>query len=137
LIRRPVQQQLRFLLDAGVPDGVGAAIEQAGHEAIYHRDVLLDGSPDHVVCEAALKNQAILVAVDVDMKRLARQYGRPLASDRFKHLSYVGVGGNLTQAAHRLRHAMSLVEHEWEVSVQKAARRLWVEIGPNYIRTNR
>jgi hypothetical protein len=32
---------------------------------------------------------------------------------------------------------MTLIEHEWDVSEEKVARRLWVDVGPHHIRTNR
>jgi predicted nuclease of predicted toxin-antitoxin system len=63
------------LLDEGAPDSVGRVFAQRGHTVIYHREVLPQGAPDEVVCAAALTNDAILIAVDGDMKRLAKRYG--------------------------------------------------------------
>jgi hypothetical protein len=34
-------------------------------------------------------------------------------------------------------HAMSFVEHEWKISDAKAARRLYIEIGKHFLKTNR
>jgi hypothetical protein len=36
-------------------------------------------------------------------------------------------------AAKRLEQAMSLIEHEWQFSSEKASRRLWVEIGAHHL----
>jgi hypothetical protein len=32
---------------------------------------------------------------------------------------------------------MSFIEHEWAITRQKAARRLWIDIGTHYLRTYR
>lgn len=127
---------LRTLLDAGVPDSVGHVFSSHGHIVIHYRDVLIDGAKDEVVCATALENSAILVAVDGDMKRLPKRYGAPQA-ERFNGLSIIRLCCNETLASKRLDQAMSLIEHEWQYREAKAARRLWVEIGPHSIRTHR
>ena len=38
---------------------------------------------------------------------------------------------------HGVEQAMSLIEHEWAISQEKAARRMWIDIGPHYLRSNR
>jgi hypothetical protein len=73
-----------------------------------------------------LANNAILVAVDKDMKQLTKRFNRD--HPRFKKLSMIQIGCNGTMAAKRLEQAMSLIQHEWAVSQQKAAARLWFEI---------
>jgi predicted nuclease of predicted toxin-antitoxin system len=62
-------------LDAGVPNSVGRALAETGYEVLFHRDVLPDETPDEVVCVTAVENKAVLVAVDNDMKQLAKQHG--------------------------------------------------------------
>jgi hypothetical protein len=52
-------------------------------------------------------------------------------------LSVIRLCCNETQAAHRVRQAMTLIEHEWRFVRAKTARRLWVDVGPHYMRTNR
>jgi hypothetical protein len=92
---------------------------------------------DDVVATMALKNDAILVAIDPDMKSFPKRFGISHGSPRFATLIIIRICSNETQAAHRVRQAMTLIEHEWSVSQEKAARRLWIEIGPHHIRTNR
>ncbi len=70
-----VKIKLRTFLDAGVPDSVARMLQEYGHFVILHRDALSEGSSDDLVCATALANDAILVAIDADMKRLAKQYG--------------------------------------------------------------
>jgi predicted nuclease of predicted toxin-antitoxin system len=124
-------------LDAGVPDSVAAAFRSGGHYIILHRDVLAEKTADDVVAAAALANDAVLVAVDPDMKQFPKRFGISHGSPRFAELSIIRICCNETLAAKRLAHAMSFIEHEWMVSEEKAARRLWVEIGPHWLRTNR
>lgn len=44
-----------MLLDEGVPDSVGEVCRKRGYTAILHREALLGGVKDEVVCEAALR----------------------------------------------------------------------------------
>lgn len=111
-------------------------LKQSNHRTILHREALPDGTADAVVCSTALANGAILVAIDRDMKQLSKRFGIG-SSDRFARLSLIFLCCNETLAAKRLQQAMSFIEHEWNVSEEKAARRLWVDIGPHFLRTNR
>lgn len=126
---------LVFLLDASSPESVAKIIEKAGHKAIRHNDVLAEGATDVVVCETAMKNNAILVAVDNDMKRLTRRF-KP-ENDRFKKLSVIHLGCNAVMASKRMEQALSLVAHEFDVSCRKASSRVWMEINNHHFTTFR
>ena len=93
------------------------------------------GSPDALVAEIALRNDAILVAVDKDMRQIARKHG--VGSTRFRRLHLLQFRCTEPQAIHRVREAADLIEAEWDVACSKAARRFWVEVGDGYIRTHR
>jgi predicted nuclease of predicted toxin-antitoxin system len=70
---RPV---LRLFLDEGVPDSVGHVFMAEGHEVGFlNKSPAARGSADPVVAMMADINNAILVALDGDMKRLAQGYG--------------------------------------------------------------
>jgi predicted nuclease of predicted toxin-antitoxin system len=96
-----------------VPDSVGEVFKDSEHAVIYHRDVLPDKAPDPVVCATALANNAILVAIDSDMKQFPRRFGISRGSDRFAGLSIIRICCNEVLASKRLAQAMSLIEHEW------------------------
>lgn len=130
-----VRPKLRFFLDEGVADSVGAYLASEGHVVIYLREAINTGSADPLVCIAAEANEAILVAHDSDMKALAQKHG--VGNGRFKRLNLIKLSCPEPRAADRLREAMSLIEHEWIVADGKAARRLFVEIGKEVIRTMR
>lgn len=126
---------MRFFLDASVPDSVGKVLASAGHEVIHHREALEEGAKDPVVCQTALANEAVLVAVDKDMKQLTKRFG--VTDERFKNLSMVFCGCNIPLSASRVEQAISLIEHEWEYSEKKVGRRLLVEITNHQIATYR
>jgi len=48
--------RLKFLTDNCVPDSVGQALQQAGHEVIRLRDILPTNSPDPIVATVAEVN---------------------------------------------------------------------------------
>jgi hypothetical protein len=126
------------LLDEGVPDSVADVLRQWGHVPILHREVLLGGEKDEVVCATALANGAILVAIDADMKRMAKRYGiTPKNEDRFARLSVIRLCCNEVLASKRLDQAMTIVEHEWTYTKEKAARRMWIDVGAHLITTHR
>ena len=129
--------RFQVFLDAGVPDSVGMAFQSRGHAVILHRDVLPEGTPDTQVALSALASAAILVALDRDMRQLAQRYGISQGTDRLARLSLIRLGCNEALAAKRVELAMSLIEHEWAISQEKAARRMWIDIGPHYLRSNR
>ncbi|MER8749279.1 DUF5615 family PIN-like protein [Mesorhizobium sp. M1050] len=128
---------LRTFLDAGVPDSVGRKLEEFGHTVIYHRNALPERTPDDVVCITAMENDAILVAIDGDMKQLAKRYGVTPKGDKFDKLSIIRLCCNEVLAAKRLEQALPLIEVEWEYATVKTARRMWIDIFPHAIQTNR
>lgn len=128
---------LQVFLDAGVPIAVGRAFEASNIPVIYYRDALPEKVSDDVVCATAMSNNAILIAIDADMKRKARPYGIKAKGERFDNLSLIQLCCPEPQAANRLTQCLSLIEHEWKFATAKPARRLWIEITANYVRTNR
>ncbi|MBW7921592.1 MAG: DUF5615 family PIN-like protein [Rubellimicrobium sp.] len=127
--------RLRFLLDEGVPHSVGKVLENAGHEVIYLHEAVARGSSDDLVVAAALENQAILVAVDRDMRSRARQHG--ISNTRYRSLNLLHLGCVETQAANRVEQALQLIESEWMFAGERNARRLFVELHDSRIVTNR
>lgn len=128
------QPRLRVLLDEGVPAAVGLTFIRYGHTLIPFEDAVPRGSRDELVCAAAEANDALLVAFDNDMKQLARRHG--VTPARFKQLSLLKFECEEPKAADRLAQAMSLVEHEWDIS-RRARSRLFVVIGKQVLRTHR
>ncbi|MFD1197525.1 hypothetical protein ACFQ3K_04180 [Brucella gallinifaecis] len=79
-----------------------------------------------------MKNEAVLLAIDRDMKRIA---GRSKTDDRFDKLHLVQFRCTELQAAKRLSQAIGHLESEWEFTTKKLARRLWFEVHTYYFKT--
>ncbi len=126
--------KLRFFLDEGVPNSVGRMLEGFGHTVTYGNKTLTPGTPDLVVCLISMVDEAILVAMDKDMKRIAK--ANRVSTSQFAKLSFVHLDCPEINAAERVRQAMGLLEYEWEQS-ENAVRRLHLVIGASVIRTNR
>jgi len=127
--------QLRLVLDEGVPINVGKTFESRGHEIILFDDIVKRGSDDTLVLRAAEANEAVLVACDGDMKHIAKRHR--FSNERFKLLNLIKISCPEPMAHKRVAFAMSFIEHEWNVSTAKLARRLFVEIGTHFLKSNR
>jgi predicted nuclease of predicted toxin-antitoxin system len=127
--------RLKFLADNCVPDSVGRALTEAGHEVILLRDILPTNSPDPLVASVAELNGAILVSFDKDFKTLAPRIG--IGQQRFRKLSRIAFRCGEPEAAKRLRVALGLIEFEWTAAQTASDKRVIIEIGPTYIRTVR
>jgi predicted nuclease of predicted toxin-antitoxin system len=129
--------KLKFLLDEGAPNAVGKMLEAAGHRVLYVNkgDVVPRSSTDQYVSVAAILNDAILVAVDADMKALAKGHG--IGGGSYKKLNLLKVSCPEPEAAARIKAALSLIEHEWVVNEGALDRRLFIEISMSVIKTNR
>jgi predicted nuclease of predicted toxin-antitoxin system len=126
---------LRLFLDEGVPDSVGHEFMAAGHEVAFLNKTLVRGSSDQLICAIADINNAILVALDGDMKRIAQGYG--VGSGRYLRLGLIKLSCFEPDAAKRVRVAMSLIEHEWMITEGTMGRRIFVDIGDSVIRSHR
>lgn len=132
----PAVATMRFLLDESVPASVGAALRDAGHTIVSWRDSdIQKGVVDPLVCAAAEANDAVRVALDGDMKQLARDRG--VGQSRFRRMSLLHLQCRESQATTRVSGALSLIEHEWRHASQAGGRRLFVVVGQSMIRTNR
>ncbi|MFC6048045.1 DUF5615 family PIN-like protein [Methylobacterium hispanicum] len=130
-----VSDPFRVLLDESVPVSVAALLRRLNYEAILHGDVLFQGADDALVAKTALLNHAILIAIDKDMKRIAGRYG--MADQKFQKLHLIKLGCPEPMAASRIEQALDLILLEWSYCCEKPSRRLYIEIGPHWIRTFR
>ena len=114
---------------------VGQRFYDAGHHVICFNKATVPGSPDQLVCAVSEGNDAILVALDGDMRKIAQRRG--VGQRRFRYLSLIKLSYRETRAAERVREEMSLIEHEWQIASQKSDRSIFIEIGCDVIRTVR
>ena len=128
--------EMRFFADHNVPEGVCKTLESAGYEVIRLRQKTAPDSPDMLVAAVAEANNAILVTMDSDFKKLVSRIG--IGQRRYRKLSLLRFEKcRESEAPSRLEKAMSLVEHEWKVGNASADRRMFVVIGGATIRTHR
>jgi predicted nuclease of predicted toxin-antitoxin system len=92
-------------------------------------------SSDHLVCAIADINDAILVALDGDMKRIAQGHG--VGSGKYLKLGLIKLSCFEPDAAARVQTAMSLIEHEWNAAAGTTGRRIFIEISDRVIRSFR
>jgi hypothetical protein len=128
---------LVVLLDEGAPIQIAEPFRAGGHRVILHGDVLSPSAKDDVVAATAIQNNAVLIAVDRDMRQLAKRWGNAQDGGRYKRLSLIFFGCNPALAAGRAENAMTLIEHEWAFSCEKVARTMRIEIQSHLIKTYR
>ena len=128
-------EPLRFLLDEGVPRAVGRLLSAEGHIVIYLQEAVALGSEDQIVATAAIANDCILIALDGDMRVIAKRNG--VSNSRYKSLSLLKLSCNEVQAANRVKQFLPLIISEWFISEEKRARRLYIDIGDSRVIVHR
>lgn len=63
---------MRFLIDANLPRAVIAALERAGHQVEFARDVGLGAAPDEQIAARARESGAALLTRDMDFADVRR-----------------------------------------------------------------
>ena len=96
------KSKLRFALDEGVPNAVGRILEKSGHKVTYLNkgDVVPRGSKDTLVCAFAIMSDQILVAIDGDMKVIARTHGA--SNSQYTKLNLLKLSCTPPEAASRV-----------------------------------
>jgi len=126
---------LRVFIDQCVPDSAGKAFKECGHEVIYLREKIATNSPDPLVAAVAEANNAILVSLDADFKKIARRHG--VGKREFRKLSLIKLSCRESRCFERIAEAMTLIIHEWNLAQQSQDRRLFIDIMDGVIRTYR
>jgi len=130
--------RMRFFVDQCVPESVAKTLEIHGHEAIRLRERIAPDSPDTLVAAVSEANDAILVTMDGDFRKIASSHG--VGSRRYRRLSLLRFEKcRESRAAVRLEEALSLIRHEWAAGESRGSgeRRMYVVITDSTIRTHR
>jgi predicted nuclease of predicted toxin-antitoxin system len=117
---------MRFFLDHGVPVSVAKTLEEAGHEVIILKSALAPDSEDPVVALAAAENSAILLSFDRDFRAIAGRLG--VSNKRLRKLSRIQMRCKEPEGPKRLKEAMSLIQHEWDLAQTKSDKRIFIEV---------
>lgn len=127
---------MRLFVDHCVPESVPKLLEKRGYDVIRLREKTASDSPDTLVAAVAEANDAVLVTMDGDFKKIAARSG--IGQRRYRKLSLIRFEKcRESVAAARLDAALSLIEHEWNVGGGGRDRRMFVVITAETIRTHR
>lgn len=122
---------MKFMLDENVPAAVSHFLAGQGFEVILSRDAVGEGAADPVVAQAAQVNEAILVSLDRDMRRIQRQLSA--ANEvRFPTLDLIMLACPEPQAVVRLQKFLPIIQAEFDrISADEQVERLRIEVGAN------
>ena len=134
-----MSRRLAVFFDEGTPVPVAEPFVRNDHRVIHFHEALprWEGVKDDIVAAMALRNDAILIAVDPDLRRLVRRFGSSPDNARFKSLNLIWLSCGPVMATKRVEQAMSFIEHEWDFACRKRARRLWIDIGQHRMISHR
>jgi len=96
-------QTLRFLIDHNVPDSVGTALDELGHDVVRLRNVMAVNTSDPVVARAAIEDKRILVGWDRNFNQ------QRFMSPRFEGLGRLAMSGPEMEEARRIHQTNDLI----------------------------
>lgn len=117
---------MKFFLDEGVPRQLGQELRAAGFDVIEFREAALPGAADNLVADIAIANDAILVAIDRDMKEIAKARG--ISNKRYKNLSLLAFRCREPEAIRRLPVVIPFIKLQLDQTSGRPGRRLFIEV---------
>lgn len=117
---------MRFFLDHNVPASVVDVLIASNHEVIVQKDAIAPDAPDPLVALTAAENNAILLTFDKDFRAIAGRLG--VSQKRLRKLCRVQMRCKPSAGARRLKEALSLIQHEWDLAQAQSDKRIFVEI---------
>jgi predicted nuclease of predicted toxin-antitoxin system len=126
---------LRIFVDQCVPQSAGIVFREAGHEVVFLRERIPVDSPDSLVAAVAVSHSAILLSMDADFRKIAGRHG--VSSASLRSLSIIKLSCRESRAGDRIRDCLGLIEYEWTAGQSRRDRRLFMEIGDSFVRSNR
>jgi predicted nuclease of predicted toxin-antitoxin system len=128
---------LLVFLDHCVPDSVADVFRTHGHKVVFLREWLPTDSPDALVAAVSENEGAVLVTVDGDFRRHVAPRIPIGARARFRKLSHIRLECPEPQAANRLKAAMSFIQAELTLALDRSDKRMILSIGINVLRSYR
>lgn len=118
---------MQFLLDENVANSVCEMFREAGHDAIFVRELLPTGAIDPLVAALADAQRSILVSHDRDFRQIA-----PRIPDgqkrRFRNLSQLRLMCPEPRAATRIRSCLPFIELEYRQAEDRDNNRMLIEV---------
>jgi predicted nuclease of predicted toxin-antitoxin system len=103
---------ISFFTDNCVPDSVGSALKDAGHDVTRLRDVMDTDTADPVIAVACAQAGQVLVSHDPDFRRISRDL-RITQRQYRNSLHRIQLRCPEPNGAQRIVAALSLIEFEW------------------------
>jgi hypothetical protein len=128
---------LLVLLDHNVPDSVADVFRKYGRDVVFLREWLPTDSPDQLVAAVCENEGAVLVSLDGDFRRHIAPRIPVGARARFRRLSHIRLECPEPQAAARIEDAMSFIEAERQLALNRPDSRMILGISTNVLRTYR
>jgi predicted nuclease of predicted toxin-antitoxin system len=123
---------MKFFLDEGVPKQIGDELKSNGFYVIPFVEAAVPGTPDNVVADIAIANEAVLVAVDRDMREIAKALG--VSKSRYKRLSLLAFRCREPDAIRRLSVAIPYIQLQLKLTKNNQGRRLFIEVFANSVK---
>lgn len=124
-----------FFTDHNVPESVGKAIKQCGHDLQRLRDCMPKDTDDPVIAIACARGGQVLVSHDNDFKGIAKRL-QITQSAYANRLHRIDLRCFEPDGARRIAEAMTLIEHEW-LAFQSLGLPMVIEIKDTLIRVMR
>lgn len=126
--------RIPFFTDQNVPDSVGNALIDAGHNLTRLRDVMQTNTPDPVIAIACAEGHQVLISHDNDFKQIAKRLS--ITKRQYRNsLHRIQMRCPEPDSATRIIDALSLIESEWGMRMD--GRPMVIEINSVSIKTIR
>ena len=127
-----------FLTDESIPDPFGDLLEDRGYIVHRARDLVMPGTPDAVIARLSDERGSILVINDRHYRGTFSPLTRSRISlTRLRRLHRIGMRGREIHMARRMGELLTAIEFEYARFQERADKRMYLEIGDSYWRSNR
>ena len=128
---------MHLLVDENVPDSVAQFFKERGHTVTLVRDILPRGTPDQIVALVGDELRAVIVTWNhKDFKRLASRIPEK-GRQQFRNLGRITFRCSEAHGRQRLEALIEWVEFEYGQAQKTPDKRMMLEIGESYYRSNR
>jgi predicted nuclease of predicted toxin-antitoxin system len=128
---------MRLLIDENAPDSVSEFFRERGHEVVLVREILPRGTADQIVALVGDEMSAVVVTWNhKDFKRLVSRIPEG-GRQRFRNLGRITFRCSEARGRQRLEELIEWVEFEYAQAQKSPDKRMMLEIGESYCRSNR
>ncbi|WP_269583263.1 DUF5615 family PIN-like protein [Roseibium sp. Sym1] len=127
---------MRFILDENVAVSVLNKLRELDFEAEFIRELIPEGSADPLVSFVAEDQRCVLVSHDGDFQKIAPRIPDG-QKQRFRKLSRIKLNCDEFKAAKRIEQTIDFIQSEYQVAQSKRDKRMILQIGKSYVRSDR